>query len=227
MKYLMVTRADKAVKGYTEHTIPILKRYAKEWNVDFKILDESFGAPFWRTLALYDLFELYDRIFYVDSDVVINKDCPNIFDEVPFDTVGVVFEDKGSRLKDRRYQIVRIKKRFGGNKHWIDGYFNAGIMLVSKIHCDMFTKINNQLWNESFPEQTHFNYQMRKLGYKYVDLGYRWNHMSMFSETWHNSLSRFDSYIIHYAGNGKFLDKGKRSRTQLIIDDIKKIYGRL
>jgi len=47
----------------------------------------------------------------------------------------------------------------------------------------------------------------------------------MFSEPWNGSPSRFDSYILHYAGGGRFPDKGKQSRVQLIRDDIKKIYG--
>jgi len=89
----------------------------------------------------------------------------------------------------------------------------------------MFTKINGQLWNGEFA-QTHLNYQMMKFRYKYIDLGYKFNHMSIFSESWNGSPSRFDSYIIHYAGGGKFSDKGKRSKAQLIKDDIKKIYGK-
>ena len=227
MKYLMVTRADKAVKGYAEYTIPILKKYAREWGVDFKILDSSFGSDHvWRILVLYNLLKSCDRILYIDSDIVINKNCPNIFNEVPFDTVGLVFEDKGSRLKNRRIEMAKIKQRFGGNEHWTCGYFNIGVFLVSRIHCDMFMKINGQLWSSGpFPEQTHLNYQIMKLGYKYVNLGYKFNHMSMFSESWNGSPSRFDSYIIHYAGAYKFPDTGKRNKTQLIKDDIEKIYG--
>lgn len=225
MKLLMVTRSDEAVKGYAEHTIPILRKYAKEWGADFKILDSSFGPILWKILIFYDLFKSYDRIFSIDSDVIINKNCPNIFDIVPIDTIGLIFEDKGSRKKNRRKVMAEIKQRFGDNEHWTRGYFNAGIFLVSQAHRDMFTKINGQLWDGVFPDQTHLNYQMMRLGYKFIDLGYKFNHISIFSEPWNGSPSRFDSYIIHYAGGGKFLDKGERSRTQLIIDDITRIYG--
>jgi len=228
MKYLMATRADETVKGYAEYTIPILKKYAREWGADFKILDESFGSHIWRILALYDLLKSYDRILHIDSDVVMNKNCPNIFNKVSLDSVGLIFEDRGSRKGNRRREMAKIKQRFGNNEHWICGYFNIGVFLVSQAHRDMFTKINGQLWDGVFLEQTHLNYQMMRLGYKYIDLGYKWNHMSMFSESWYGSPSRFDSYIIHYAGGargGGFPGKGKRNRTQLIKDDIKKIYG--
>lgn len=224
MKYLMATSADKNVIDYTKYTHPILKMFAKKWKVDFRIFGSFLNInERWRILEFYKRFEDYDRVFFIDSDVVINKNCPNIFNIVPFDTIGAVFEDKGSRLKHRRRVMAKIKQGFGGNEHWTCGYFNMGVLLASKIHRDMFTKINGQLWGGEFA-QTHLNYQMMKFEYKYIDLGYKWNHTSMFSEAWNGSPSRLDSYVIHYAGGGNFPDKGKRSRVQLIKDDIAKIY---
>jgi len=59
---------------------------------------------------------------------------------------------------------------------------------------------------------------------KIYELSYKFNHMSMFSEKWNGRASRFDSYMLHYAGNAKFPGKGKRSKIQLIKDDIRRIY---
>lgn len=226
----MVTRADESVSAYTRYTHPILRRYAERWGAGFKVLDTPLKdrRQCWRIMELYDIFEEYDRIFHIDSDVVINKDCPNIFDLVPYDTIGLVFEDKGSRLKDRRSRIMQIKQKLGGNNfRWVSGYFNMGVFLASKIHRDMFKGINGQDWemDDGF-EQTYLNYQMMRLGYRFVDLGYKFNHMSMFSEAWNGSPSRFDSHIIHYAGNGKFQDKANREIGQLIKDDITRIYDK-
>jgi len=229
MRLLVVTRADESVVEYTRFTHPIIRMFAKKWGAEFKVLDSSSGLnKMWRILELYNIFENYDRIFHLDSDVVINKSCPNIFDIVPPDTVGLVFEDKGSRLKNRRARIDEIKKAFGGNEHWVSGYFNMGVFLSSKLHRDMFTKIQGKLWSgEKGLEQTHLGYQMMKLEYRYVDLGFKFNHMSMFSEAWNGSPSRFDSHIIHYAGKASFPDRGNRSRTEMMRDDIKRIYGQL
>jgi len=225
MKLLMATRTDESVREYTKYTIPILRKYAKEWGADFKILDSSFGPGVWKILAFCDLLKSYNRILHVDSDIVMNKNCPNIFNIVSFNSVGLIFEDRGSREGNRRKEIAKIKQRFGGNEHWTRGYFNAGFFLVSQIHCDMFTRINGQLWDGVLLEQTHLNYQIMRLGYEYIDLGYKFNHMSMFSEAWNGSPSRFDSHVIHYAGGAKFPDKGKRSKVQLIRDDIEEIYN--
>ena len=225
MKLLMVTSADESVTAYTKHTHPILRKFAERWGADFRILSVPLNIrEFCRLFEIYNILEDYDQIFHIDSDVVINKNCPNMFDIVPYDTIGLVFEDKGSRLVNRRVRIDRIKNGFGGAEHWISGYFNMGVFICSKIHRDIFTKVNGRLWEDRLGfGQTHFNYQMMKRKYKYIDLGYKFNHMSMFSEPWNGSPSRFDSYIIHYAGGGRFPNKGNRSRVQLIKDDIKEI----
>lgn len=229
MKLLIATCADDSVKEYSQHTIPIFRTYAKECGADFKILsDLSYkGKGMWnfRTMIFYDLFEVYDRIFYLDSDIVINKNCPNIFYAVPIDTVGLVLEDKGSRLANRQRRIVKIKARYDGNENWTVGFPNGGLYIVSKVHREIFTKIRSELYDGSGLDGSHYMYQIKKQDHKYIDLGYKWNHMAMFSESWNGSPSRFDSYIIHYAGRAKFPDIGHRTRTQLIKDDIMKIYG--
>ncbi|MCK4792821.1 MAG: hypothetical protein KAV87_54330 [Desulfobacteraceae bacterium] len=227
MKLLVVTCADESTTAYTKHTHPILRMFAERWEAEFRILSVPLNIrESCRLFELYNIFEDYDRIFYIDSDVVINKNCPNMFDIMPYDTIGLVFEDKGSRLENRRARIVPIRKGFGGAEHWTSGYFNMGVFICSKIHRDIFTKVNGQIWGDRLGfGQTHFNYQVMKRKYKHVDLGYKFNHMSMFSEEWNGSPSRFDSYIIHYAGAGSFPDKGKRSRIELMADDVRMIYG--
>lgn len=228
----MATCSDES-QEHAKLTLPFHRMYAEKWGADFKILDDTsynkMGFAMWnyRTMAFYELFESYDRIFYLDSDIVINRNCPNIFETVPPDTIGLVFEDKGSRLKDRRKRIQLVKNEFGGCEHWTTGFLNGGLYIVSKIHREIFTKVNGRLWNGPGYDGNHYMYQIMRQGHKYVDLGYRWNHMSMFSEPWNGSLSRFDSYILHYAGRAKFPDKGNRSALKLMEDDIRKIYGHL
>ena len=236
MKLLIVTCADERIATYTKHTHPIMKKFAEKWGAEFKVIDSISYSNLdgalekFRIKTFYDLFETYDRILHLDSDIVINMNCPNIFEIVPYDTIGLVFEDKGSRLESRRTRIFQIKNIYGDNEKWTSGYFNAGMFIVSRLHKEMLTRIKGKFWGENFKvddaDQTHLSYQLMNQGHKHVDLGYKWNHMSMFSEAWNGSASRFDSYIIHYAGGGNFLDKEGRSRTQLMIDDIERIYGK-
>lgn len=233
MKLLMATCSDFTQMHYARFTLPILKMYARKWKAYFRILDDrsynELGGAMWnfRTMIFYDLLNVYDRIFYLDADIVVNKICPNIFDIVPYDTIGIVMEDKGSRLKLRRRIIADMKKTFGGNEHWTTGYPNGGVYVVSKVHRNVFTKIQGKLWDRLGYDGGHYMYQIMKFGYKYIDLGYKFNHMSMFSESWNGAPSRFDSNVLHYAGGGNFPDRGGRAVPQLIADDIIKIYGHL
>ena len=230
MKRLVATSADVNLKEFTPYTLPIQEMWAKKWGADYKILDDPAYSrrAMWcyRTLIFYDLFESYDRILYLDADLIINKNCPNIFEIVPYDTIGAVLEDRGSRRKERLNRIKRTKA-YLGEIDWQEGFFNMGVYIVSSIHRDMFQRVNGKLWEDMGWDSPFYSYQIVRFGYKYIDLGYKFNHMSMFSEDWNGRPSRFDSYIIHYAGGAHFPDKGKRSREQLIRDDVRKIYGDL
>lgn len=230
MKLLMTTSADSNLRGYAPYTLPIQKIWAKKWGADYRVLDDPAYSrrAMWcyRTLIFYDLLEEYDRIFYVDADSIINKNCPNIFEVVPYDTIGAVLEDKGSRRKERLNRIRRVKSHLG-EIDWQEGFLNMGVYVVSRVHRDIFQRVNGKLWEDTGWDSPFYSYQIMKQGHKYVDLGYKWNHMSMFSEPWNGSPSRFDSYVMHYAGGAKFPDKGGRSMEQLIRDDVKKIYGDL
>ena len=87
-------------------------------------------------------------------------------------------------------------------------------MVFSKEHRELFQPIDGDKWVNTVngPSQGHFGWKIYKHNMKAMDLGYKFNHMSMFSESWNGSPSRFDSYFIHYAGGGNFPDKGLRDR---------------
>jgi hypothetical protein len=63
-------------------------------------------------------------------------------------------------------------------------------------------------------EQSYMNYLIQKLHFKIFPLSYKFNHMNHFSEAWNNYANRFDSYMIHYAGEGIF-DKDLKIKNKL------------
>lgn len=226
----IITRADNNVLDWINCTHDIMKDYADKCNADFivlnhKVIMKNHHPIFWRILKSKELLKKYDQILHLDTDILVLKGCPNIFEQIPLDTIGVVFEDKGTRVKDRRNRIVKIQNKYG-DIGWKTGYLNEGVLLFSKNHSVLFDTINDEYWDDRVgPSQTHFGYQINKYKLKVKDLGYKWNHMSMFSEPWNKSANRFNSYMIHYAGGAKFLDRGNRSALELAISDKKKIYG--
>ena len=226
---LIITRADDNIKEITDITIPIMRKYAEKCNADFQIISET--APFltndkkphYRILKVRDFLEKYDRVLCLDADMLINKNTPNIFDIVPENKIGSIFEDKGSRKSNRRSIIQKIQNEWG-NINWTEGYTNAGTFLLSKQHKDIFLPHNGKYYLDWGSADVHMSYMARKFNFQFHELQFKWNHMIMFSESWNNNPNRFDSYIIHYAGSGIF-DKGVKNRIEQIKKDYKKIYN--
>lgn len=208
-KRAIITRADTFVQEWSDLTHPLFRQYADKCDADFLILTGK--APFldydkqshYRILKVYELLETYDRILCLDSDMIINRECPNIFDVVSEEKIGSIYEDVGTRAIDRRQKIAYIQDCWG-DVNWRTGYTNAGIFLVSKQHRDIFLPHQKRFWLGVGSVDLHVSYNIHKYNFKVHPLEYKWNHMTMFSEEWNNNASRFDSYIIHYAGRGVF-----------------------
>lgn len=224
MKTAIVTRADENVKSITDLTFPLIKNYASKTNSKFIILSHEPPVmsgdkrPHYRITEVRNILNDFDRVLNLDCDMLINPNCPNIFDIVPEDMIGSIYEDKGSRAADRKSRILNIQKHWG-DVNWSTGYTNAGTFLVSKMHKDIFLPHNGEYWLEWGSADLHLSYNIHKLGFKIFELEYKWNHMTMFSEPWNNFANRFEANIIHYAGVGVF-DCFHPNRVSQIKSDI-------
>lgn len=228
-KRLICTRADDGIKEMCELTHPLLKAYAKQCGADFKVLDHESpcqvgdGKHHYRIMILGELLGEYDRICHIDSDIIPNKDIPNIFEVVQEDCIGSVLEDVGSRKAARRSVIAEIQNKFG-IINWKSSYINTGVFVVSKKHRNIFQDINGEYWSGFGHDDAHLGFNIKKFGYRLVCLWEKYNFMTMFAEPWNGSPSRFDSYFIHYAGQGIF-DPKYRTKLENMKADRKAIYG--
>ena len=244
-KLAIVTRSDETVQEWADLTHPLFRKYAEKCGAEFLIISgkapflDHDNQPHYRLLMIYKLLEEYDRVLHLDTDMIVNKNCPNIFEEVPENMIASIYEDVGTRIFDRRRKIANIQNEWG-DVSWKTGYTNAGTFLLSKEHRDIFKPHNKRFWLAEGTADLHMSYNIHKNGFKVKELEYKWNHMTMFSEKWNNNASRFDSYIIHYAGRGVFdehdISKEALQKHMMDIDrqackleqaklDYKKIYG--
>lgn len=228
MKLALVTRADDNIKAMTDITFPSIKGYADKIGADLIVLSEdppfltSDNKPHYRVLKTYDILDNYDRALLLDADMLVNKNCPNIFNIVPEDTIGSIYEDKGTRRADR-LQKIRDIQNVWGDVGWVNGYTNAGTFVLSAMHRNIFLPHNDKYWLKWGSADIHMSYNIHKYNFKFKELSYKWNHMTMFSESWMGA-NRFESHIIHYAGKGIF-EAGVQSRLEQIKRDYKTIYG--
>jgi len=198
-KRLVVTRSDDSQNEMAEITHPIIRKYSDKCEADFMILSDNLGykSSHYRILKLYDLF---------------------IFDVVPKDCIGTIFEDVGSRQQDRRNRIRMVQEKFG-DVEWKSGYINTGVALFPRESRIIFEqKPENELWNELGYDDVWLGYMIRKYKLEIFELDPIWNFMSMFSESWNMNKSRFEAHIIHYAGMGfRLANKG---RIEILKEDF-------
>lgn len=228
MKKLIVTRADSGINDITKLTFPLIKDYCVKCGADFEVLSHvppvmtDDNHPHFRILYLFTLYDEYDRILSLDSDMLINKDCPDLFEIVPNDCIGTIFEDRGTRKANRRRKIADIQKMYG-DVGWKSGYINTSLLMTSLQHRGIFTSINGNYYTKDGSDDLHLGYQIHRYRFPIYELPFQFNHMTMFSESWNGSADRFKSHIIHYAGAGIFGDA--KSRQEQIELDYRYIYG--
>lgn len=227
MKNLVLTRADEDVSGYTKITHPIIIKYASKCNADFKILSDCKGLhKHYRILQLHDLFNAYDRIMVLDSDVLIKKSCPDLFKLVPENNIGILYEDVGTREKDRRERI-RKAKEFYGDCDWEAGYINSGVAVFSKIHQDLFKfqEEKTKLWMGLGYDDVHLGWLIASKKYEIFHLFPYYNFMSMFTEEPFN-LKIENAEIIHFAGMGHWPNVPKDKQIDQLYNIMSK-YGEI
>jgi len=83
---------------------------------------------------IHDLLADYDRILYVDADVLIHPDAPNIFERVPDQAFGAVDECVGVEAPKREQEWRAMQRRLGRLDPAPVAYFNAGVMVASRVH---------------------------------------------------------------------------------------------
>ena len=222
-------------------TLPRMRAYAEKIGVEFHIIDTPPNIPhikqycaYWAKISLGELLKRYDRIIYVDLDVLITPIAPNLLDIVSKDKFGALFETDFDISFDEEMSVVQTKN---GCVDWDRNYFNVGVMVISQEHRELFQIESGEIGGERYPEQTYLNYKLAKLKLDTEHLSYKFNHMFFLRQ---DNQNRHNSYFIHYAGiphqarvilakvDSQRIDKGlsavsKREMAKVLLDGIKSI----
>lgn len=198
MKNLVLTLAMGPYAELGKLTHPTFKSYADRIGADFKCISEqkiSQTTPHWEKFQISSLLDEYDRIIYLDTDIIVRDDCPDLFDVVPEDCLGAFDE---SRFVERsKEMMIDICKQYEVTlPSWDGKYFNTGVLVISQIHRELFIKPEKEIF--SFWEQSYLNMMIAKLRIKMHDLDYKFNRMTCMDIF--TGEERHESYMIHYAG---------------------------
>jgi len=208
-RYAIVTLyIGEKYRSIADITLPIMKEYASKIGADLIEITENRlnkGMGHYEKLQIYNLFDSYERIAFLDVDVLITPVCPNLFSEVPEEYFAAFDVSKYSKVHDNAIFLIQEKL---GYIDWKDTYFNSGVMVASRAHRDIFNPNDGLLniWSKfsckegdgTYLDQTFINYNVNRMKIPFLDLGYKFNHTTAPK----NSHLRFKSFIIHYPGKG-------------------------
>ncbi|MEA5618840.1 glycosyltransferase [Cronbergia sp. UHCC 0137] len=180
MKAVVTLCIGEAANNLGEVTHPLLKAYANRIGADFIVINNpnmGFDVPYYEKYQIYNLLEKYNRIIYLDTDIIVSHECPDLFKIVSEDNFGAFLVSKHTYFHDGA--VKDIQKELG-DIGWDREYFNSGVMVVSQHHRQIFAKDNNLvIWascTRAFPDQTILNYTVQKQGILIDDIGYKFNH---------------------------------------------------
>lgn len=192
---------------------PFFHRYAERCDADLVVLtgeDSNLPSPHWIKFSIRELLKKdYDRVAFIDADIIIRDDALSLFDVVPEDQFGIFNE---GQFTPRSICIYEVMKVYNVENFKYDGttYFNTGVMVCSRMHRSIF-RVDEEIkpLRNSFGEQTYLNMKIMLSGMKIFPLHYKFNRMSIMDRI--TGISRLGSYLIHYAGDGdRLLEKMDR-----------------
>ena len=177
-------------------THPTIEAYARRIGAEFIVWRDFAGhtMPHYQKLELGKLLNDYDRVLFLDTDILVRDDTPDLFQLVPEDSLGMLEE---SKFVDRKVDTIQFMMAVGHDARTWDGkYYNSGVMVLSKRHQPLFVQPATE-WDH-FKEQTFLNLMIARVKPKIFSLPYRFNRMYFMD--WLYGEDRCDCYLIHYAG---------------------------
>ena len=209
----LVTVAD----GTVDNTTTSINLVGKSFPTYGQLFNQNF----------VNLLEKYERVLYIDSDVMVTPSAKNIFEQYPdINKFYAYHENDYDPIMDRDYCINPL---LGDCPNWPLGkngklqYFNAGVFLVSspqKFAFNNYRNVPNLPSILNFGDQTYMNYIISKNNIIFESLDYSFNRMNLGKRD--DSGERFNADFIHYAGIDTY---GDGNKLKTIKSDYLKLYG--
>ena len=189
---------------------PIFQAYCRKHGLDFIVLNEwkirSWTPLFDRRkrshfekFQMHALLGRYERVIYLDGDILLSAGCPDLTTLVPAGTIGAVADERGPDAWKRREELTKAQAKLGAVARNEEPYFNCGVQILS-IACRPLLDPRNRWPGGRWPEQTGMNYYARKLGLPVTYLDERYNYMPVAGAAWQDAAQRRAASVVHYAG---------------------------
>ena len=163
------------------------KLYSKKTNSDFIIINDNYEGDIKSRIRKFEIvkyLDTYDRILFLDDTCIINPKCPNIFDLVDPEYLGVCCENPPFFSKYKN--LIESLKYYNVNTNINENnyvWFNSGLILFSKFHKNLFITPSQPIKKiGSYLDQALFNANRYKYNIPFINLGIRYNYMGTLIE---------------------------------------------
>lgn len=152
---------------------PILRRYAERCGLDFHVITGEPGPwPIARKWEVGRFFPHYRRIVWLDADLILHPDCPNLLDVVPEGSFGgfddwpdIIRADSGRGwLLDECRELARSQRWPSRETDIAPVTFNTGVWVAGREHLPAFLPPAQPFPKRHCVEQNHINFRLAQLG---------------------------------------------------------------
>jgi hypothetical protein len=160
MKTALVTlciKRDAANARWMDAGLPSKVKYAKHIGANFINITEAKlgGSVAMEKYQIGEMLNKYDRIIYMDADLFVVSDAPNLFHVMPADHFGIFDESHGGEPRRLRTSLMDWLPK----GHPCNFYANNGLFVCSKYHQWLFN-INGLDRSLNTYEQTCMNVRL-------------------------------------------------------------------
>jgi len=206
--------------------------YANKIGADFILLTDvrypfvgMAGGGIERLIVVRDALHDYERILYLDGDILVNPAADNIFESFPDRNFGYMHEQGWCDWCSGPWSAHFAPKvpTWRLNTSGFREYYNVGTMLFSKEQRQLFDNMDMNEYLETLSpgaEQSYLNYYIQKFNTPMRDIGTKWNKMDYDNRgKQYDNSNRRNAHFIHYAGGG-FSGLMRKPKPQVIQDDF-------
>lgn len=192
---------------------PFQKAYADKYGHSFHVIEkEHFHVRpnrFKKRRVRYHMekFQLqrllndYQRILYLDADVIPTDHAPDLLSVVPEGAWGCVREPRSANDWKFKEELERMAGRLGAipADAW-KLYFNTGVLVFDRSHEALWEWNPDDVFSGRWPEQTLLNHRILRSNTTVFELDERFNYIPQVGPDWEDSAKRLNAFFIHYAG---------------------------
>ena len=152
---------------------PSIESYAKRINADFHVLSEKTTPyPMGEKWRVGQYLDFYERLLFIDADVVVRPSAPDLFDMVPTNMVGL-HDDLPYNTAGYAWfftEVEHVQRTQGFKLRPLPWCLNTGLVVCSKHHKSIWEPPKNRFMALHCFEQHLINVRIAEAGFPVFSL---------------------------------------------------------